>query len=65
MDLGKSLKVALAIKGVMNKELAEKLNVKTQQVTNWIRRGKIKQSYLIAICELLEMSVSEFIALGE
>jgi len=65
MDLGKSLKVALALKGMKHKELAAALNTSSQQVSNWIRSGAIKQTSLVAICETLEMPVSEFIALGE
>jgi len=65
MNLSKSLKIALASSGIKNKDLAEQLGTTTQQVSNWIKRGTIKQSSIIAICNVFNMSVSEFIALGE
>jgi DNA-binding Xre family transcriptional regulator len=65
MNLGKSLKVALAMKGMKNKELAEKLGVNRRQVTNWICTGSIRKDTQIKICEIFEMKASEFVALGE
>lgn len=65
MNISKSLKVALAMRGLKNIELAEKLGTSKQQVSNWIKTSTMKQSNLIQICEALEMPVSEFIALGE
>tara|TARA_R110000764_G_scaffold57488_2_gene125147 strand:+ start:17832 stop:18029 length:198 start_codon:yes stop_codon:yes gene_type:complete len=65
MDLSKSLKIAIATKGVKHKDLAIKLNTSGQQISNWIRTGCIKQKSLVSISEALGFSVSEFIALGE
>lgn len=65
MNLGKSLAIAIAQKQIKNKDLAEAMGVKTQQVTNWKGSGAIKQSYLEKICEYFDMKVSEFIELGE
>jgi DNA-binding Xre family transcriptional regulator len=65
MNLGKSLKMALAYRVMRNKELAAKMNTSTQQVSNWLSSGNIKQSNLVEICRVLDMKVSEFIALGE
>lgn len=65
MNLGKSLKVALAGSELLNKDLAEKLSTSPQQVSKWIKSGAIKQSSIVEICKVLNMNVSEFIALGE
>ena len=65
MDLSKSLRVAIAVKGVKHKDLAVQLGTSSQQVTNWIRTGCIKQSSLVSISKALGFSVSEFVALGE
>lgn len=65
MNLGISLKMALAKKPMTNKMLAEMIPTSQQQVSNWITSGAIKSSNLERICVLLDMKVSEFIALGE
>ncbi len=65
MNLGKSLAIAIAQKQIKNKDLAEAMEVRTQQVTNWKASGAIKQSSLEKICEYFNMPVSEFIKLGE
>ena len=64
MNLGKSLEIALIKKGIKKKDLAVQMEVKPQQVTQWVR-GSISKSHLVNICDFLEMPVSEFIALGE
>ena len=65
MNLGISLKMALAKKPMKNKMLAEMIPTSEQQVSNWITGGAINSKNLKRICELLDMKVSEFIALGE
>ncbi|PHR55947.1 MAG: hypothetical protein COA43_14605 [Robiginitomaculum sp.] len=65
MDLSKSLRLAIAGKGVKHKDLAKQLGTTSQQVSNWIKSGAIKQSSIVSICKAFDMSVSEFIALGE
>ena len=65
MDLSKSLKVAIATKGVKHIDLAKQIGTSGQQISNWIRTGTIKQSSLIKVSEALGFSVSEFVALGE
>ena len=65
MNLSKSLKVAIALKGVKHKDLAEQLGTTSQQVSNWIKSGAIKQSSLAPLSKALGFSVSEFVALGE
>lgn len=65
MNLGISLKVALARSPLNNKALAELIPTSQQQVTNWITSGAINSKNLKRICEVLNLKVSEFIALGE
>tara|TARA_R110000803_G_scaffold25853_2_gene61746 strand:+ start:590 stop:787 length:198 start_codon:yes stop_codon:yes gene_type:complete len=65
MNLGISLKVALAKSPMNNKMLAEMIPTSPQQVTNWIASGSINSKNLKRICELLDLKVSEFVALGE
>lgn len=65
MNLGISLKVALARSPLNNKMLAEMIPTSQQQVTNWISSGNISTKNLKRICKILDLKVSEFIALGE
>lgn len=65
MDLSKSLRLAIAEKGVKHKDLAKQLGTTSQQISNWLKSGAIKQSSLISISKALDLSVSEFVALGE
>ena len=65
MDLSKSLKVAIAMKGVKHKDLAKQLGTTSQQISNWLKSGAIKQSSLLPVSNELDLSVSEFVALGE
>ena len=53
------------MKGIKHKDLAEQLGTTSQQVSNWIKSGAIKQSRLSAVSKALDLSVSKFIALGE
>ena len=65
MDLGISLRMALAKRDMKNKDLAEALNTTSQQVSTWISRSSINMSNIQRICKVLDMKVSEFIALSE
>jgi len=65
MDLSKSLRLAIAEKGVKHKDLAKQLGTTSQQISNWLKSGAIKQSSLVSVSNALGLSVSEFIALGE
>lgn len=65
MDLSKSLRLAIAGKGVKHKDLAKQLGTTSQQISNWLKSGAIKQSSLIAVSREFGLSVSEFVALGE
>ena len=65
MDLGKSLRIAIAMKGIKQKQLAIELKTSDQQVSNWVNSGAIKQKSLVDMCKFFDMKVSEFISLGE
>lgn len=65
MNLGKSLEIALAKRGMSKGELADKMNVSPQHVSIWINKGRISHKNLVKVCELLNFSVSKFVALGE
>lgn len=65
MNLAKSLKIALAQKELRQKDLADKLNVSDQLISRWAIKGTISPSNLEALCSVLDMPVSEFVALGE
>lgn len=65
MNYGKSLKVALAMRGVKRQDLAKELGVVPQQVSNWVTSGKISNDNLKRVCAALKMKVSYFIELGE
>jgi len=65
MHLGKSLKMALAKKPMRNIKFAELMETTESNISRWITTGSIKRSNLERICEVLDIKVSEFIALGE
>lgn len=65
MDLGKSLIMAMAKKGIKNKELAEVLETTPQQISIWRASGGISRPAVVNLANHFEMKVSEFIALGE
>ncbi len=64
MNLGKSLTMALAERGIGNKEVAAGLDTTSQQITLW-KKGRISHNNLVSLCVFLKIPVSEFIALGE
>ena len=65
MHLGISLKMALARKPMRNKLLAELMPTTESNVSRWIKTGNIKLPDLKRICTILDIKLSEFVALGE
>ena len=65
MNLGKSLKIALAMKEIKQKELADKIDVSPQQISNWVSNGRISSPNQEVVSKALGMKLREFIALGE
>lgn len=65
MNLGLSLKIALAKKGIKSKDLAEALKTTAPQVSIWCKTGEISKYNLVKISRFFGYKVSEFVALGE
>lgn len=65
-DIKKALRVALAQRKMTQTELAEKLQVSRAQVNMWVTSNRDMHSKTLnRIAEVLEISTSELIALGE
>jgi len=65
MNLGKSIKVALAKREQVPSWLAIKLSITRQRMNQIIRTGKTTSKTMEKIASALEMNLSELIALGE
>ncbi len=65
MNIGKSIKVALAKKGMRGKDLAKKLGVTQSTVSLMSSRETASGAMLIQLAAVFEMPVSDFVALGE
>jgi len=65
MDLGKSLRIALAKDGTSQITLANDLDVTKQVISLWVRSGNITRDNIRVLAKYFNMKVSEFIALGE
>lgn len=65
-DIKKSLRVALAQRNMTQTELAELLEVTPQMVSRWISsEADLNVKTVGRIAEVLGLSVSELVALGE
>lgn len=65
MHIGKSLKMALAKKGMRQQDLAKQLEV-THQYVNQLARSPVSSiNAIVMLSEVFGMKVSEFVALGE
>lgn len=65
MNLKKSVKQACINADMKQKDLAEKLGMKPQQLNCTIARNSTSFSMLARLAAAFDMKVSEFIALGE
>ena len=65
MNLKKSIKQACLNEGIKQKDLAERLGMKPQQLNCTMSRNSMSMASLEKIATELKMKVSEFIALGE
>ena len=65
MNIGKSIKVALAVKGMKAKDLASTLGVTAPTVSSMCIRETASGQMLIMLARSFDMKVSEFVALGE
>jgi transcriptional regulator with XRE-family HTH domain len=65
MNVGKSIKVALAQKGMSQNELAKRMGLTHTWVSALANKKKASTSTIEALAAQLDMKVSEFVALGE
>lgn len=64
-NIGKSLKIAQAMKDVKNIDLAEKFNVKPQQVIRWRSTEDMAIHRVQDFANYFEMSLGEFVGLSD
>ena len=65
MNVGKSIKVALAKREMRSGDLAKILGVTPQTVSTMSGRATCTGQMLIHLAQSFDMKVSEFVALGE
>lgn len=65
MNVGKSIKVALAKREMRSGDLAKILGVTPQTVSTMSSRSTCTGQMLIRLAQSFDMKVSEFVALGE
>lgn len=64
-NIGRSLKIAQAMKDVKNIDLAEKFNVKPQQVIRWKNTQDMNIHRVQDFADYFGMSLFDFIGLGD
>lgn len=65
MNLGVSIKVALAKRGMSHKALADEMGMLQSSLSQMIARGSCPTQTLEKLAGVFGMKVSEFLALGE
>lgn len=65
MNVSKSIRVALAMRELTQKQLAERLGMYESAVSQLVNRSSITTDKLKQVADALEMKVSELVALGE
>jgi transcriptional regulator with XRE-family HTH domain len=66
MNIGRSLKIALAVRGMTQQELADKLGCAQSNISYWVgRQSQVTMSTVDKLATSLDYKVSEFIELGE
>ena len=65
MNISKAIRVALAMKEMNQKQLAERLGMYESAMSQLINRPSITTEKLTQIADALDMKVSELVALGE
>ena len=65
MNVSKAIRVALAMKEMNQKQLAERLGVHEPAVSQMVNRASITTGKLKQVADVLGMKVSELVALGE
>jgi transcriptional regulator with XRE-family HTH domain len=65
MNVGKSIKVALAQKGMSQVELSKRMGLTHTWVSALANKKKASTATIEALATQFDMKVSEFVALGE
>lgn len=65
MNVSKSIRVALAMRELTQKQLAERLGMYESAVSQLVNRSSITTDKLKQVADALDMKVSELVALGE
>lgn len=65
MNIGKSVRVAMAKRDIKPKELAERMSASRQYIGQLMKAEAVGVGTLSKLCEVFGMKVSEFVALGE
>ena len=65
MNIGKSMRVAMAMRGMRSSQLAERLGVAASTVSVMASRRTCSGAVLQKLAAVFDMKVSEFVALGE
>lgn len=65
MNVSKSIRVALAMRELTQKQLAERLGMYESAVSQLVNRSSITTDKLKQVADALGMKVSELVALGE
>ena len=65
MNVGKSLKIALAMNGIKQSDLAAKVGMTTVWTSRLANSEKAGMGSVEMLAKALDMKVSEFLALGE
>lgn len=65
MNIGRSLAIACAIKGINQTEAAESAGLVQPQLSKICKRNSCQTATLEKLAEAFDCTVSEFIALGE
>lgn len=65
MNVGKSIRVALAKKGMTHKQLAEQLGMRQTSLSQLAAQTSCTGATIEKLANAFEMKASEFVALGE
>lgn len=65
MNVGKSVRVAMAKRDIKPKELAERMSASRQYISQLMKADAVGTGTLNRLCEVFGMKASEFLALGE
>ena len=65
MNIGKSIKIALAQRELTQVWLANELNTSSQNITNYVSKPNLNGTTIDKLAKAFNMPSSEFIALGE